>query len=71
MEKIKRQPTPIEQIIRQRKQKARDFTNSGINPYPAKYALDKNNANIQKEFIYLEKEQFSKTNLYLKRYDAL
>ena len=57
MEKIKRQPTPIEQIIRQRKQKARDFTNSGINPYPAKYALDKNNANIQKEFIYLEKEQ--------------
>ncbi|MCA6085468.1 lysine--tRNA ligase [Candidatus Endomicrobiellum agilis] len=57
MEKIKRPPTPIEQIIRQRKQKAKDFTNSGINPYPAKYALDKNNANIQKEFIYLEKEQ--------------
>ncbi|MDR0800377.1 MAG: lysine--tRNA ligase [Endomicrobium sp.] len=48
---------PIEQIIQRRKQKARDLANSGINPYPAKCALDKNNADIQKEFIYLEKEQ--------------
>jgi lysyl-tRNA synthetase class 2 len=54
-----RQATPIEQIIQQRKQKARDFVTSGINPYPAKHLLDKNNAQIQKEFASLEKEQVS------------
>ncbi|MDR3306215.1 MAG: lysine--tRNA ligase [Endomicrobium sp.] len=51
--------TPIEQIIQRRKQKAKDFTAAGINPYPAKYFLDKNNAEIQKEFASLEREQIS------------
>ncbi|MCA6070124.1 MAG: lysine--tRNA ligase [Endomicrobium sp.] len=51
------QSTPIEQIIQQRRQKAKDFVSVGINPYPAKYALDKNNADIQREFVNLEKEQ--------------
>jgi lysyl-tRNA synthetase class 2 len=51
------QATPIEQIIQQRRQKAKDFVSAGINPYPAKYVLNKNNADIQKEFINLEKEQ--------------
>ncbi|MDR3071373.1 MAG: lysine--tRNA ligase [Endomicrobium sp.] len=55
----KEQQVPIEQIIQQRKQKAKDFVNFGINPYPAKYAIDRNNADIQKEFIALEKEQVS------------
>jgi lysyl-tRNA synthetase class 2 len=51
--------TPIEQIIQQRKQKAKDFTSAKINPYPAKYFLDKNNVEIQKEFACLQKEQVS------------
>lgn len=53
----KYQSTPIEHIIQLRKQKAEDFVNSGINPYPAKYALDKNNSDIQKDFVFLEREQ--------------
>ncbi|GHT09744.1 lysine--tRNA ligase [Endomicrobiia bacterium] len=61
MEKREReqQSTPIEQIIQQRKQKIKDFTNAGVNPYPAKYVLDGNNADIQKKFIYLEREQLA------------
>ena len=53
----KYQSTHIEHIIQLRKQKAEDFVNSGINPYPAKYALDKNNSDIQKDFVFLEREQ--------------
>jgi lysyl-tRNA synthetase class 2 len=61
MEKREReqQSTTIEQIIQQRKQKAKDLAGAGINPYPAKYVLDGNNADIQKKFIYLEREQMS------------
>ncbi|MDR1104447.1 MAG: lysine--tRNA ligase [Endomicrobium sp.] len=61
MEKKEQQQaaTPIEQIIQQRKQKAKDFAAAGINPYPAKYFLDKNIADIQKEFASLGKEQVS------------
>jgi lysyl-tRNA synthetase class 2 len=51
--------TPIEQIIQQRTQKAKELRAAGINPYPAKYFLDKNNAQIQQEFTSLEKEQVS------------
>jgi lysyl-tRNA synthetase class 2 len=51
--------TPIGQIIQQRTQKVREFRAAGINPYPAKYFLDKNNAQLQKEFASLEKEQVS------------
>ncbi|MDR3256357.1 MAG: lysine--tRNA ligase [Endomicrobium sp.] len=51
--------TPIEQIIQQRKQKVKNFVSAGINPYPAKYSLSKNNADIQNEFISLEKEQMA------------
>ncbi|MDR1663094.1 MAG: lysine--tRNA ligase [Endomicrobium sp.] len=51
--------TLIEQIIQQRKQKAKDFVIAGINPYPSKYFLDKNIADVQKEFAYLGKEQTS------------
>ena len=50
---------PIEQIISQRKQKAKDFVALGVNPYPARYYREKNNADIQKEFAGLEKEQIS------------
>ncbi|AKL97821.1 lysine--tRNA ligase [Endomicrobium proavitum] len=50
---------PIEQIMQQRKQKAIDLAAQGINPYPAKYALDKNIDILQKEFSSLEKEQVS------------
>ncbi|MDR2666147.1 MAG: lysine--tRNA ligase [Endomicrobium sp.] len=53
----KYQSTPIEYIIQLRKQKAEDFVNSGINPYPAKYALNKNNSDIQKDFVFLERGQ--------------
>ncbi|GHT44714.1 lysine--tRNA ligase [Endomicrobiia bacterium] len=52
-----RQIAPIDQIIKQRKQKAKDFASAGINPYPSKCTLDKSNADIQKEFINLQKEQ--------------
>ncbi|GHT55376.1 lysine--tRNA ligase [Endomicrobiia bacterium] len=51
------QTAPIDQIIKQRKQKAKDFTSAGINPYPSRCTLDKSNADIQKEFINLQKEQ--------------
>jgi lysyl-tRNA synthetase class 2 len=51
--RIKEQ-SPIEHIIEQRKQKAKDFVNLGMNPYPAKYNLDKNNADIQKTFNFLK-----------------
>jgi lysyl-tRNA synthetase class 2 len=51
--------TPIEQIIQHRKQKAKDFARAGVNPYPAKCVLDGNNADIQKKFIYLEREQMA------------
>ncbi|MDR1122952.1 MAG: lysine--tRNA ligase [Endomicrobium sp.] len=59
MEKKKQQyvATPIEQIIQQRKQKVKDFVAVGVNPYPSKYFLDKNIADIQREFESLEKEQ--------------
>ncbi|OEG70765.1 lysine--tRNA ligase [Candidatus Endomicrobiellum trichonymphae] len=61
MEKREReqQSTPIEQIIRQRKQKAKDLASAGVNPYPAKYVLDGNNADIKEKFIYLEREQMA------------
>jgi lysyl-tRNA synthetase class 2 len=61
MEKREReqQSAPIEQIIQQRKQKAKDFVSAGVNPYPAKYVLDGNNADIQKKFIYLGREQIA------------
>ncbi|MDR3274453.1 MAG: lysine--tRNA ligase [Endomicrobium sp.] len=52
-----KEQTLIEHIIKQRKQKAKDFVSSGINPYPAKYTLDENNADIQKAFISLETGQ--------------
>jgi len=48
---------PIKQIVQQRKQKAANLKKNGINPYPAKCALDKNNSDVQKEFLYLEKGQ--------------
>ncbi|MDR2427299.1 MAG: lysine--tRNA ligase [Endomicrobium sp.] len=48
---------PIEQIIVQRKQKAKDLAAMGINPYPAKYKIEKKIDDIQKEFFSLEKEQ--------------
>ncbi|GHT50396.1 lysine--tRNA ligase [Endomicrobiia bacterium] len=51
------QTAPIDQIIKQRKQKAKDFASAGINPYPSRCTLDKSNADIQKEFINLQKEQ--------------
>jgi lysyl-tRNA synthetase class 2 len=54
-----KQTTPIEQIIQQRKKKAKDFVSAGVNPYPAKCFLDKNNVDIQKEFEYLKKEQIA------------
>jgi lysyl-tRNA synthetase class 2 len=50
---------PIKQIIQQRKQKAINFKKNGINPYPAKYSLDKNIFDVQKEFIYLKKGQIA------------
>jgi lysyl-tRNA synthetase class 2 len=52
-EQASQQTAPINQIIQQRKQKAKDLANAGINPYPSKCALDKNNADIQKEFAHL------------------
>jgi lysyl-tRNA synthetase class 2 len=55
----KLQTVPIEQIIQQRKQKARNFRDAGINPYPSKYDLDKNNSDIQKEFACLKSGQTS------------
>jgi len=48
---------PIEQLIAQRRQKAKDFVKMGVNPYPAKCNLEKNIGEIQKEFVSLEKEQ--------------
>lgn len=48
---------PIEQIIMQRKQKAKELASCGINPYPARYKIDKKIEDIQKEFLPLEKEQ--------------
>jgi lysyl-tRNA synthetase class 2 len=45
---------PIDQIINNRKRKVKDFVTAGINPYPSKCSLDKNNADIQKEFCDLE-----------------
>jgi lysyl-tRNA synthetase class 2 len=53
------QSTHIEQIIQQRKQKAKDLASCGVNPYPAKCVLGRNNADIQKKFIYLEREQIA------------
>ncbi len=50
---------PIEQIISQRKQKAKDFVNMGINPYPARCKFEKNIAAVQSEFSSLEKEQMA------------
>ena len=50
---------PIEQIVQQRKEKAKEFVKMGINPYPARYKLDKNIGEIQKEFSSLEKEQMA------------
>jgi lysyl-tRNA synthetase class 2 len=48
---------PIGQIMQQRKQKAKDLTGMGIDPYPARYKVDKKISDIQKEFESLEKEQ--------------
>ncbi|MDR2860488.1 MAG: lysine--tRNA ligase [Elusimicrobiota bacterium] len=45
--------TPIEQLILQRKQKAKDLVQKGINPYPPKYQIDKNISKIQEEFSFL------------------
>ncbi|MDR0724179.1 MAG: hypothetical protein LBF23_03225, partial [Endomicrobium sp.] len=57
------QSTPIEHIIKQRKQKAKDLAKIGINPYPAKYILDKNNEDLQKKFSSLETGQVSEVNV--------
>ncbi|MCL2798908.1 MAG: lysine--tRNA ligase [Endomicrobia bacterium] len=56
---------PIEQIMQQRKQKAKDFVKMGINPYPAQYKYEKNIAVLQQEFAYLEKEQMAE-NAHIK-----
>ncbi|MDR1926177.1 MAG: hypothetical protein LBQ13_00605, partial [Endomicrobium sp.] len=53
----KKYATPIEQIINHRRQKAKDFVSAGINPYPSKCFLDKNNSDIQEKFVDLEKDQ--------------
>ncbi|MDR1951944.1 MAG: lysine--tRNA ligase [Elusimicrobiota bacterium] len=46
---------PIDQLIAQRKQKAKDLIEKGINPYPPKYSeLEKNTAEIQKDFEALK-----------------
>lgn len=50
---------PIEQIVQQRKEKAKELVKMGINPYPAQYKAEKNIAWIQKEFSSLEKEQMA------------
>lgn len=55
--------TPIEQIIEQRKQKAKKLTGMGINPYPAKHGIDKNNEDLQREFSFLQAEQVSDINV--------
>jgi lysyl-tRNA synthetase class 2 len=55
--KQKQHVTSVEKIIQQRRQKAKNFVKIGINPYPSRYPLDKNNADIQKEFINLKKEE--------------
>ncbi|MDR1511822.1 MAG: lysine--tRNA ligase [Endomicrobium sp.] len=55
----KHQATPMDYIIQNRKQKVKDFINSGISPYPARYVLDKNNSDIQKDFVFLERGQMS------------
>ncbi|MDR2676838.1 MAG: lysine--tRNA ligase [Endomicrobium sp.] len=51
--------TPIEHIIEERKQKVKRFICSGINPYPSKCDLSKNNADIQKQFSFLKAGQTS------------
>jgi lysyl-tRNA synthetase class 2 len=61
-EQLQQMP-PIEQIIEQRKQKAKDLVKVGINPYPAKYVLDKNNLDLQKEFSSLQTGQVSDVNV--------
>ena len=50
---------PIEQIIMQRKQKAKDLAAMKINPYPAQYKFDRSIDAVQKEFASLEKEQMA------------
>jgi lysyl-tRNA synthetase class 2 len=57
------QSTPIEHIIEERKQKAKELIKVGINPYPAKYILDKNNEDLQNEFSSLETGQVSDVNV--------
>jgi lysyl-tRNA synthetase class 2 len=57
------QSTSIEQIIEQRKQKAKNLVTVGINPYPSKYILDKSNKDLQKEFSFLETGQVSDVNV--------
>jgi lysyl-tRNA synthetase class 2 len=57
------QTTPIEQIMDPRRQKAKDLVKVGINPYPAKYVVDKNNTDLQKEFSSLETGQVSDANV--------
>jgi len=51
------QETPIEQILQQRKEKAKTLAASGVNPYPAKYYRNSNNADIQKKYAGLEQGQ--------------
>ncbi|MDR3111907.1 MAG: lysine--tRNA ligase [Elusimicrobiota bacterium] len=51
--------TPIEQIIIQRKEKAKNLAKSGVNPYPAKIQLVQNITEIQKDFSYLQKEEIA------------
>ncbi|MCL2144165.1 MAG: lysine--tRNA ligase [Endomicrobia bacterium] len=50
---------PIEQIIMQRKQKAKDLAAMKINPYPAQYKFDRTIGAVQNEFASLEKEQMA------------
>jgi lysyl-tRNA synthetase class 2 len=57
------QTVPIEQIIEQRKQKAKYLVKAGINPYPAKYVFEKNNADLQSEFSSLQAGQVSDVNV--------
>ncbi|MDR0985090.1 MAG: lysine--tRNA ligase [Endomicrobium sp.] len=46
----------IKQIINNRKQKIKKLKDININPYPAKYRLEKNNADIISDYINLKKE---------------
>ncbi|MDR1928554.1 MAG: lysine--tRNA ligase [Endomicrobium sp.] len=54
---------PIEQIIFQRKQKVKNFLDIGINPYPSKCYIKKNNKIIQEEFLPLGPGEYSNSKI--------